>query len=89
MAGTKYTLTQAADAANRILASGDTDIVLSNPNRNRVVRWTITPTTTAPTDDPKFWSAIKPLESRDITIPDTEYLWMACEETGAFSWVEA
>lgn len=64
------------DAAATYTASGDTDILISNPNRatRRWLGWTIAAST--PTIDPDYANPIPPGGTAAMVLNDTEKLWL-------------
>lgn len=73
-----YDLTEAWQASNRITASGNTDLNVSNPeDGSNVVRWATTDTDAAPVLPPDKANPIPPLGDKAMQLQDTKRLWLA------------
>lgn len=76
MAATPYSLHVNWDATNRITATGDTDVNVTNTGNN-MVRWTLTNSDDLPTISPSQAGIIKSQMDKPMTIPNGQRLWLA------------
>ena len=87
MASTVYTLSNIWSTAAKYTAAAEVDILISNPNGNTVVTWTITASDTLPTVEESAGHPLLPHTSRAMTLASGERLWTT-GPTGTFSTLE-
>lgn len=76
MTTTAYTLANNWQAGNRYIASGETDIILSNTG-GRLVNWALTDSNVKPEIAVSQGHPLLPYQSQTMKLSDGERIWFA------------